>query len=102
MSNAFSTDVLFIASLKVTLICVVTGTFVPVGSFPVTVGGVVSLISTFSNRTLSKLYASPAVAKGASQNIKRPSFTVPVKPVVLNSVVKFCQFVPRLAVKSKP
>jgi len=42
MENASSTDVVFIDSLNVTVITVVTGTSVPVGVLSVTVGAVVS------------------------------------------------------------
>jgi len=41
MENASSTDVVFIDSLNVTVITVVTGTSVPVGVLSVTVGAVV-------------------------------------------------------------
>ena len=40
VENADSTDALFIASLKVTVILVVTGSLVPVGVFPITTGAV--------------------------------------------------------------
>ena len=42
IENASSTEVVFIASLNVTVITVVTGTFVPVGVLPETVGAVLS------------------------------------------------------------
>jgi len=42
MENASSTDVVFIDSLNVTVITVVTGTAVPIGVLSVTVGAVVS------------------------------------------------------------
>jgi len=42
MSNTLCTDVVFIDSLNVTVILVVTGTPVPVGVLPITVSGVLS------------------------------------------------------------